>query len=165
MIRAKLFKGLKNGTMAMRSLYDDERMKMSAPQACYYCGSTTKLTMDHMIPRMRGGADESDNLIWACRSCNSSKGGCDLLEWMKKKDSFPPILLLRRYMKLVARYCDEHGILEMTVPDALQQDLPFDLSLLPYTFPPVSDLRIWAYPEELAESRHQRDDESETEKI
>jgi hypothetical protein len=34
MIRARLFKGLKNGTMAMRSLYDDERIKMTVPNAC-----------------------------------------------------------------------------------------------------------------------------------
>ena len=39
MIRAKLFKGLKTGTMAMRTLYDDERTKMTAPRACCYCGS------------------------------------------------------------------------------------------------------------------------------
>ncbi len=55
MIHAKLKKGLVNGTIKMRSLYDDERTKMTEAQACCYCGSTDNLCMDHLIPRMRGG--------------------------------------------------------------------------------------------------------------
>ena len=43
-IRSKLFSGLKKGTMAMRSLYDDERIKMTAPKACCYCGSECTLS-------------------------------------------------------------------------------------------------------------------------
>ena len=104
MIRAKLQRGLIDGTMRMRSLYDDERIKMTAPQACYYCGDSHRLCVDHLIPKMRGGPDASDNLIWACRRCNSSKGGRDLLEWMMARNCFPALLLLRRYIKIVARY-------------------------------------------------------------
>ena len=54
MIRAKLRKRLVDGGMKMRTLFDDERMKMTMPQACYYCGSTVKMAADHLIPRMRG---------------------------------------------------------------------------------------------------------------
>ena len=43
MIRAKLRRRLIDGTMKMRSLYDDERIKMTASQACYYCGDTRNL--------------------------------------------------------------------------------------------------------------------------
>lgn len=95
MIRAKLYKGLKEQTMSMTSLYKDERLKMIVPQACYYCGSTSKLSVDHLIPRIKGCSDESDNLIWACRSCNSSKRDRDMLKWMLDKKSFPSILLLQ----------------------------------------------------------------------
>lgn len=147
MIRAKLFRGLKSGTMTMRSLYDDERIKMTAPQACYYCGSTDRLSVDHLIPRIRGGANESDNLIWACRSCNSSKQSRDMLEWMVAKKTFPAILLLRRYLKLVARYCDEHDLLSITVAEAVRRDLPFDLSLIPHSFPPLATLSLWVCPD------------------
>ena len=145
-IRSKLFSGLKKGTMAMRSLYDDERIKMTAPKACCYCGSEDKLSVDHLIPRIRGGADDSDNLILACRACNSSKQGRDMLEWMKKKEAFPSILLLRRYLKLVARYCDDNDLLSIALSDALQRDLPFDLSLLPHVFPPLAKLSLWVCP-------------------
>jgi hypothetical protein len=43
---------------------------------CRYCGSTTAtLTIDHIVPRIQGGADGLDNLVVACRACNSRKGG------------------------------------------------------------------------------------------
>ena len=150
MIRAKLFKGLKTGTMAMRTLYDDERIKMTMPRVCSYCGSEDNLSVDHLIPRIKGGADESDNLILACRACNSSKQGRDMLVWMDKKDAFPSIWLLRRYLKLVARYCEDNDLLGVPLPDALKRDLPFDLTLLPHVFPPLTELRLWVSPSDVA---------------
>lgn len=41
---------------------------------CQYCGSTKELTIDHIIPRSRGGEDTWENLVVACTSCNSRKG-------------------------------------------------------------------------------------------
>lgn len=41
---------------------------------CQYCGVTTDLTIDHVIPRSRGGNSTWTNLITACRRCNSRKG-------------------------------------------------------------------------------------------
>lgn len=42
---------------------------------CQYCGSTKgPLTVDHIIPRRRGGEDTWENLVCACESCNSLKG-------------------------------------------------------------------------------------------
>jgi 5-methylcytosine-specific restriction endonuclease McrA len=44
--------------------------------ACQYCGQRTRdLTLDHVIPRHRGGRHAWDNLVSACRSCNHRKGG------------------------------------------------------------------------------------------
>lgn len=148
-VRSNLYRGLIDGTKKMRSLYDDERLKMTVPQACYYCGSIEKLSVDHLMPRVFGGTDDADNLIWACRSCNSSKQGRDMLVWMKKKGMFPSVLLLRRYLKLVTRYCDENALMELPLADVLQRDLPFDLSLLPYEFPPLEELKLWVYPKDL----------------
>ena len=43
---------------------------------CQYCGTKTKeLTLDHMVPRHRGGGHAWDNLVSACRACNHRKGG------------------------------------------------------------------------------------------
>jgi 5-methylcytosine-specific restriction endonuclease McrA len=42
---------------------------------CNYCGSgATPLTMDHIIPRSRGGMDSWENLTTACIRCNNRKG-------------------------------------------------------------------------------------------
>jgi 5-methylcytosine-specific restriction endonuclease McrA len=43
---------------------------------CQYCGIRTKdLTIDHVIPRHRGGTHAWENLVSACRPCNHRKGG------------------------------------------------------------------------------------------
>ena len=43
---------------------------------CQYCGSHAKeLTLDHVIPKHRGGSHVWENLVSACRSCNHHKGG------------------------------------------------------------------------------------------
>lgn len=82
MIRSRLYAGLNKKTMTIGPLAGDERLKMVLPQACCYCGSREQLSVDHLIPTKRGGANTGDNLVWACRSCNSSKGAQDVLEWL-----------------------------------------------------------------------------------
>lgn len=48
---------------------------------CQYCGLRGKdLTIDHVIPRHRGGKHTWDNLVSACRPCNHRKGGKTLEE-------------------------------------------------------------------------------------
>ena len=41
---------------------------------CQYCGSTKSLTIDHVIPKSKGGEDTWENLVVACSSCNVKKG-------------------------------------------------------------------------------------------
>jgi predicted ATP-dependent protease len=43
---------------------------------CQYCGKTakeTRLEVDHIIPKSKGGSDELDNLITSCIECNRGK--------------------------------------------------------------------------------------------
>ena len=43
---------------------------------CQYCGRRSgKLTLDHVVPRHRGGEHSWDNLVAACGECNHRKGG------------------------------------------------------------------------------------------
>ena len=42
---------------------------------CQYCGRHADLTLDHVMPRHRGGPHTWENLVAACRSCNHRKGG------------------------------------------------------------------------------------------
>ncbi len=41
---------------------------------CHYCGSQKELTLDHIIPKARGGKTTWHNLVTACKRCNSMKG-------------------------------------------------------------------------------------------
>lgn len=45
---------------------------------CSYCGNPGG-TLDHVIPLVGGGEHSEDNLVGACRSCNSSKWAHSLL--------------------------------------------------------------------------------------
>jgi len=44
---------------------------------CLYCGSTVNLTVDHVIPKSRGGEETWENLVTACIKCNNKKGNRD----------------------------------------------------------------------------------------
>ena len=141
-VRARLFGGLRSGKMAVGSLYDDERIKLLSDRACVYCGHIGAMTMDHLIPRIRNGADDGANLVLACRPCNSSKCDTDLLLCYNKRDAFPSLLLLRRYLKLVASHCEREDVLGLKI-DAPQLDrLPFSVDRLPLRYPPLGELRL-----------------------
>lgn len=40
---------------------------------CVECGSMQRLTLDHVVPFCRGGADDQDNLRTLCLRCNSRR--------------------------------------------------------------------------------------------
>lgn len=53
---------------------------------CVYCNSkashSVELTLDHVIPKSKGGTNNQDNLVTSCRSCNQLKGSRSLLEFI-----------------------------------------------------------------------------------
>ena len=142
MIRAKLYKGLHTGSMNIRSLLDDERLKMNVPRVCAYCGAQGALTLDHLMPKQFGGWDSADNIVWACRSCNSSKGSRDVLVWWQTRDAGPvPLLLVRRYLKLALMTAEQHGVLDSPLGDL--PSLPFEPSAIPTKYPAPATCRLW----------------------
>lgn len=66
---------------------------------CQYCGDVLRakeLTMDHVVPRSRGGATSWENVLSACRPCNGKKAdrtpreaGMKPLSWPKKPTWLP----------------------------------------------------------------------------
>jgi 5-methylcytosine-specific restriction endonuclease McrA len=43
---------------------------------CQYCGKrSANMTIDHVVPRHRGGEHTWENLVTACPACNRRKGG------------------------------------------------------------------------------------------
>lgn len=142
MIRAKLFKGLKDGTMNMRTIFDDEKIKLQTGQICNYCGSTEKLALDHIFPQKFGGQDNAENLIFACRSCNSSKGKKDLMEWMDFRGKFLPLMIIRRYLKLTFNFCIENNLIDKKIEELKDMELPFKINLLPISYPNPNELNL-----------------------
>lgn len=49
---------------------------------CVYCGASRKrdLTIDHVVPKSKGGKDSWENLVTACKSCNHMKSDLSLEE-------------------------------------------------------------------------------------
>jgi CRISPR/Cas system Type II protein with McrA/HNH and RuvC-like nuclease domain len=64
---------------------------------CFYCGIREKiyrLTIDHLVPRSRGGTHALANLVLACEPCNKAKGSQSLSSWQANDDDlfyFDPI--------------------------------------------------------------------------
>jgi 5-methylcytosine-specific restriction endonuclease McrA len=41
---------------------------------CQYCGSRSNLTVDHVVPRSKGGPSSWENIVASCAPCNRRKG-------------------------------------------------------------------------------------------
>ncbi|GAA6196674.1 hypothetical protein NBRC116598_21180 [Pseudophaeobacter arcticus] len=53
---------------------------------CVYCGCIEgPFHIDHLWPVSKGGSNDPSNLVVSCASCNLSKGGKSLREWMEGK--------------------------------------------------------------------------------
>ena len=55
-----------------------------ASGVCHYCGNTfapSALTMDHLVPLIRGGRSNKGNLVQACKDCNAKKKHQLAFEW------------------------------------------------------------------------------------
>lgn len=144
MIRAKLYKGLCDGSISPRSLYFDERDKLLSQGRCSYCGATGNPSLDHLFSRHIGGHDNPDNLVFACRRCNSSKGKRDALEWAEGRDEFLPLSVLRRYLKLSIRHAAENDLLDLPREKFQSAPLPFSIGFVPMKYP-GPDRLIWSY--------------------
>ena len=142
MIRSKLYKGLMTGTMNIRTLFDDEKIKLSIGSQCNYCSSADNLALDHILAQKLGGKDEGDNLVYACRSCNSSKGKKDLMEWMNLREEFLPLMIIRRYLKLTVAFCIENNLMDTQLADIGLAEIPFKINSIPCDYPTPDKLKL-----------------------
>ncbi len=58
-------------------------------EKCYYCGENVlsrDLTMDHIVPIIRGGKSVKNNLVPACKECNNNKKHSLPVEWQEYLD-------------------------------------------------------------------------------
>jgi len=53
---------------------------------CAYCGDElTKAEQDHFIPASSGGGYTKDNIVPACRNCNSDKRAKNPIDWLSSQ--------------------------------------------------------------------------------
>jgi len=80
-----------NGKGGMNWIRQDKRRKIYERDGhrCLWCGCEVRpkdnATLDHFLPRSRGGCNLSTNVFTACLSCNSTRGNESALEfahWM-----------------------------------------------------------------------------------
>ena len=63
---------------------------------CAYCGSEKNLTMDHVVPRSKGGVDFTKNVVCCCHDCNQSKSHTPWEDWYFSQEFFS----MKRYNKI-----------------------------------------------------------------
>ena len=64
---------------------------------CVYCGAVdTRLEVEHLIPRSKGGSNRVSNLAISCHKCNQKKGAKDIKDFLSKKKE-----LLNKILKRV----------------------------------------------------------------
>lgn len=71
--------------------------------ACQYCGKTSNLTIDHVVPKSRGGRDNWENIVTCCVRCNNRKGDKTADEvglTLRKKPYRPPSTLYLHMTRL-----------------------------------------------------------------
>src|SRR6266704_4933465 len=70
---------------------------------CVYCGSTSgRLTLDHVVPRSRGGDSVWENVVTSCAPCNLRKGDRLLEEAGLKLHTHPRPPSPTRFIRLAA---------------------------------------------------------------
>lgn len=73
--------------------HSKKQIKKEWGYRCAYCGyqSTAEnkdITLDHVIPKAKGGPTIRRNLVPACRTCNVSKSDKDFKDWYKCQSFF-----------------------------------------------------------------------------
>jgi len=64
-----------------------ERLWIKEGKKCHWCGCPTRLvagdssdqaTVDHVLPRYKGGTNDEENLVSACHACNARRNSEDM---------------------------------------------------------------------------------------
>ena len=76
---------IKEEKIKARALRNSQWWKRKCAKGiCYFCGeqvSPKELTMEHMVPLIRGGKSSKGNVVPACKKCNNKKKYLLPFEW------------------------------------------------------------------------------------
>jgi len=139
---ANKFKDLKIGTISWSDIMREDMQFVESDKKCIYCGTLENITKEHIVPKTFKINDRCrccdaiqgiHNIIWACKSCNSSKGTKglyhfyqDKLEGDRKFYDFIPTLLEKKYLKTIFRCHECNGSLEQKIEGLTVLDIDID---------------------------------------
>ncbi len=66
-------------------------------KSCIYCGNPSE-SIDHILPRSKGGLSNTENCVPACLGCNGDKSDNEAFYWYRRQKFYDP----RRAMALRA---------------------------------------------------------------
>ena len=58
-------------------------------KSCIYCGKPSE-SIDHILPRSKGGLSKTENCVPACLSCNGDKSNNEAFYWYRKQKFYDP---------------------------------------------------------------------------
>ena len=106
------FKKLVSGEISWSTSIREYVKEREKAHECIYFGNDKELTLDHILPKSRGGPDSPDNAVWVCRNCNSSKGDRRLYEWYGLDRRYElPRIAEGKYLKLLYVLHEQMGTL------------------------------------------------------
>lgn len=92
-------------TVALRSV-----IHQRDEETCQYCHAHDAIVIDHIVPVIKGGLNEVENLVLACAACNGNKGDKTLATWRYPFDALPaqrpcflrgPLVFYREHMRAI----------------------------------------------------------------
>ncbi len=110
------FKKLSSGEINWSTSIREYVREREQPNTCIYCGKKgDDLTLEHILPRSRGGPDTTDNAVFVCKQCNCSKGDKRLYECfgLKNRNKIPRIAE-GKYLKLIYSIHEHNGTLNIS---------------------------------------------------
>ena len=146
-VRAKAYKAYKEGRWHIHDLLENNIAKIQSPNVCWYCGKKVdnpkELTIDHIIPRSKGGDNSMDNIFMVCKTCNSSKRDMDVMEWFfTQREEFPPLAVIAHYIKQIYLYASGNNLMDKPLDEVCQIELPFNPEFIPIEYPHPEDYLI-----------------------
>ena len=118
-----------------------ERLWIKEGKRCHWCGRPTRLvagdaldqaTIDHVIPRYKGGTSEEENLVSACRACNARRNSEDM-------KGLPEGSLLGKSQKQVTRTLKQPKRVSLTGDE--KRAILAKIAATPIHFEPVDVIR------------------------
>ena len=83
----------------LKNYYLIRTQNIGVNNLCPRCLKNESISPHHIIPRVNGGGDNKENIIWLCRKCHDE---IEILtdEWINNKGFIDPIYLRRLIVNL-----------------------------------------------------------------